>query len=323
MSNRSANRPAAPTSPETLIAEVIDVELADWLLARDSSEARATVHSVFRHAANIWADGTLFTIGASTLGPAPRTILVDRLDLTRLSLSAGKPVIVASGEVQIMGLGARPETTIRWGTSRRWRPILPKFSETGRDRAASSSALLLRAFEATAARAGRGLLDRAQIETALNAALRLHVDGLIAALVSKQYSAMRAHTAALIGLGRGLTPTGDDFLAGLAAVFAMAGSGLQQFTAPLASTVEEHRSATGDVSYAMLELALQGKVRAPIAELLMAAGNGDVRGLRKAVPSVLAIGMSSGADTIWGIASALHLVSLAARTRSPHPNTFG
>lgn len=106
---------------------------------------------------------------------------------------------------------------------------------------------------------------------------------------------------ALIGLGTGLTPSGDDFLCGVLAGLALLNLGAHPFTGRLRDQVRRHLTDTNDVSAAFLACALEGNFSLPVCSL---AGFPDAASIAKEFG---AIGHSSGMDTLCGIYHALWL----------------
>lgn len=140
---------------------------------------------------------------------------------------------------------------------------------------------------------------------------RLHP--LALALAADDGPAAASAADGLLGLGPGLTPAGDDVLAGaLAALFlllppraARAGA-----WAGLDRVVGESAAArTTTLSAALLGCARRGQVAAPAADLLRAlTGDGDVGLTARAL---VLVGHSSGRDLAAGILLAAQAVAAA------------
>jgi hypothetical protein len=127
---------------------------------------------------------------------------------------------------------------------------------------------------------------------------------------------------AMIGLGPGLTPSGDDMLAGLLAtlVHLPPDRAVAARLVAVRRRVRERASGrTTLLSACLLEAALDGAVAAPfalllrtIAEVLHGPDGGHVGrsvALRDAVDAVLSIGSTSGADLLLGTAVALRVTA--------------
>jgi hypothetical protein len=111
----------------------------------------------------------------------------------------------------------------------------------------------------------------------------------------------------LLGLGPGLTPTGDDLLAGLLVGL----SARPDLRDPLAATVQRHAPArTTWLSAELLRLAAAGLAAPAVVAVADAlAGHGGDDALPDAMPALLAVGHTSGRALAQGLL-------LAARTAS-------
>jgi len=115
-----------------------------------------------------------------------------------------------------------------------------------------------------------------------------------------EYQALlRERVSELIGIGDGLTPSGDDFLVGLSAV-------LRRYqSAPLLSAIDlSILNRTTDVSASFLSYAQDGLYSENIHRVLMSISSvqdEQVESLESAVNALLSAGGTSGADTLLGI----------------------
>ena len=121
----------------------------------------------------------------------------------------------------------------------------------------------------------------------------------------------------LVGLGPGLTPSGDDIVAGLLLALRLVGgvvadgSGAVSLADQLAATVTGcARDRTTPVSAALLHCAARGAGAAEVIAVLQALGGRESAG--PAVTRLLAAGHTSGADLAWGIAAGCRAVLAAA-----------
>lgn len=106
----------------------------------------------------------------------------------------------------------------------------------------------------------------------------------------------------LLGLGTGLTPSGDDFLCGVLAGLSLAGKSRHPFTGYLKSEIAGRLSDTIDISAAFLSCALEDQFSLQVKSLLSLPSSEAL------LSSFQEIGHSSGTDTLCGI-----LWSLQAR----------
>jgi hypothetical protein len=132
-----------------------------------------------------------------------------------------------------------------------------------------------------------------------------HVAGLRAALGSGDAMRLRDHTFALLGLGPGLTPAGDDLLCGLLVGLHVLGNRCAPCHAryayslqTLIGVIEPHaRSRTTALSASLLTQACRGVALQPLLDVLCTLG--DTIDWR-AVETLLGIGHSSGSDLLTG-----------------------
>jgi hypothetical protein len=103
--------------------------------------------------------------------------------------------------------------------------------------------------------------------------------------------------ARLAGLGNGLTPAGDDFLAGVMLRAWLAHPAPQSFCGAI---VEAAAPRTTTLSAAFLRAAAGGECDAAWHQLLAVLGTATDDELARAVQAVLARGATSGADTLAG-----------------------
>jgi hypothetical protein len=112
-------------------------------------------------------------------------------------------------------------------------------------------------------------------------------------------------TSALIGLGEGSTPAGDDYLVGhFVGLWSSAGADdtRQRFIADLGKSLRDMASRTNRVSRAILEAAAEGEVSERLATLAcrIAAGAGE-EAVALAAAAALGVGHSSGACGVLGL----------------------
>jgi hypothetical protein len=104
----------------------------------------------------------------------------------------------------------------------------------------------------------------------------------------------------LIGLGPGLTPSGDDFLSGV--VMGLFKTGREDEAAWLAHYL--YRAAQGrvtDIGLAFYRALSQGQVTEPYLLFLNAIGTGDILSLERLLTRVSLLGATSGWDSITGM----------------------
>jgi hypothetical protein len=188
--------------------------------------------------------------------------------------AAGDVVRVGGGEVSLPGLRVRGV--------RGWRPS--RVRPLGRLDASDRSRLLAEVGAVLGHGPGRLVVP---VRAAVEAAVGVGADHAVAALV---------------GRGDGLTPAGDDALAGALLL-------LHALTDPraerLSGAVRTRLRSTTAVSAALLDAAADGYASPEVVRLVDAVAAGDLVRVRSALPPVLAHGHSSGRDLVAGVAAAL------------------
>jgi hypothetical protein len=115
-------------------------------------------------------------------------------------------------------------------------------------------------------------------------------------LAALEQAALAPAVELLAGRGEGLTPAGDDVLAGYAAWRFGAGAPV------MLSSLAAARSSPIGLAY--LRCAERGELPAPATALIAAVRGGDARAAGRHARALRGWGTSSGAALVWGIAAA-------------------
>jgi Protein of unknown function (DUF2877) len=306
------------------------------------TRAVGRVHSVFRAAVNLEFEGELVTLAGPAVGGLPNGIVLDAdLDFSALGLVAGR---LARLEPDTLCVDGR-RLVVDLRTARPWSPRLAR---------GALLALGLDHDQGAGPLPASGV-DRNQVVGALAAALaRVPVHGGFAPLLrllahgvdwpidglprtcAMAYPAIRRLRAGavageldlavdgargLIGLGEGLTPSGDDLLVGFSAGLRAVGSALDPRLAQACAQLASGR--TTRIAEAFLVHAARGEYSARLHRLVQAlsaephsvpAGGAAAAELPRApraawgglslsddFSEVLGWGASSGADTLLGL----------------------
>lgn len=286
--------------------------IAPWI-SRDPETG--VVHSVFRSALNISTGGWLLTIASTLTGGLPNGIVADLgPDLRRMGLRAGMPAHTCARRLWVdsTGLAIDLDTAVRWSPrlaapigggrvaaarwrrrSRRTRAIAATFAKAGLTGAAAGLGPLLEtgfrdADFGTAKRAGPIL---ACLEVAYHRADR---------------AGATAAARTLIGLGPGLTPSGDDALVGIEAASWALRTPMAGF---LDDTLVDVDTRTTAVAATLLRHAAAGEFAERLHALLGALLGPDDAAIPAAIERAVAWGATSGTDCLVGVLLGLDAAS--------------
>jgi hypothetical protein len=260
------------------------------------------------------APRTLLVVAIDDVGGVPSGILVAGIaDLRETGIRPGMAVVPSSRGVSIPS--AAVEVDDRGAFS--WSPALPAAArlaptpQLGRTVAAARPLAAAHARPGGLARAIRGASRLADPWQARAAHL---IERQLEALAAGDVPAAADLTIELIGLGVGLTPSGDDYLVGLLA-------GLDATDDPvrgaLATAIAAHADLrTTTIGAAALRHAGAGAFAERLHDVLIAMAIGRLDDLATAIERATAYGSTSGGDTLVGLFAALDLV-LARSSNAP------
>ena len=275
----------------------------------------ARAHSVFHGALNLAVGEQLLTIATPALGGVPNGIVLDTGDdFVARGIVPG--MLLRGNGACLRFAGSAFAVDLAPGVS--WSPDL---AAIGVLRPPQATAAVLAAslpngpprggFRPLLALVCRPAVDKEQPLPVLSARARDAIADVLQALETRKLCEAVEAARRLIGLGDGLTPSGDDFLVGLTAVLRATEHDLAR---PFAAACATHaRGRTTRIAQMFLEYAARGAYAARLHELI-AALRADVSDdcLARAMANTLRWGETSGADCLLGVLSGMTL----ARGRS-------
>ena len=244
---------------------------------RDSVGTRAVVAS-FTDATYV-SDGRRMIVVTSRRVPCgPMYVVVDTNDVT---VEMGVRVVVHPDQLDVGHL------QIALGTGAVWTGELPDPQAL-----VAASGMIIDALSPVA--------RRSEITDAPYAR---YLGAACAALGQRDFDGV---ARSIVGLGPGLTPAGDDALAGLLVVAVAVG-----VLAPGEWTPSvEVAARTNHLSLSFLRLAATGQAIGPVHDVLVAGAGRNRRACDRAADMLLRVGSTSGADIAFGMRAGLrHLVS--------------
>lgn len=266
---------SVPTSTSTLAGVRVSSAMLTLAVA---GELRGTVLSAHRAALNFTSSGQLVTCALSELGALPNGVTVVGMKDLRRVAGPGEDVIV---DVR----SARP-----------WSPLLLPFADHASTEAVARSAQIA-AARAPAAGFGpllRSLDDNDHDDDPFRSAARPILRALLAAARVGDRQAALTAAGSLVGLGAGLTPSGDDVLVGFTAALTVARAALAR---PIARAAADAGARTTLVARTYLEYAARGQYAERVHDLIAAVAAGDATRIVRG----MSWGATSGADLVLGI----------------------
>ncbi|MDQ0613267.1 hypothetical protein QF046_000908 [Microbacterium sp. W4I4] len=306
----------------TPVAPLVAFRATTWDAALEETLSRAAehrrvsgvpaiVHSVHQRVLNILVDGALIAVAHDDLDDAPSTIRTEVSNWAARGVAQGAPVHIDATGIRIP---AADGTTIAIDLSpdAAWTPAPVDLSALTVDDI-DAALHILSDFTAPQAMTDFGRAAAAPIAERL--------DALRHALLAGPPAPITAASERLIGLGEGLTPTGDDILTGFAFLAAQPGMhGAGRLTA-IEDAVRGADDLTGLLSLTTMRHALRGRGRQCLHDLAAAVEAGDAQWLRTAAALIQNIGHTSGADILTGVRIALEIecaLRAAPDTTTPH-----
>ena len=243
------------------------------------------LHSRFARAANYIRDGRLISLVTSELGPGP-----SRIVLRSRRLSAP----------DVLSISRR---TVSLGERRFSRAGIPKYESQLRVSALRNLAIFEQSLVRHApAHSLAYLLDARRLprNSGFRRALALHMqfaaEEFLAALCEGPQRRLRNAVKQIAGCGLGLTPSGDDFIAG-----ALIALRLLNKNEELARQIARAAQTDNALSAHFIELAAEGRAPEDVKQLSDALANGATRDVREAAFRVIKHGETSGADLATGL----------------------
>ncbi len=294
--------------PASLVSDAVPRRIA----RADRSGFR--VHSIYRSVINVATCDGLLTIASPDAGGLPNGIQADLgPDWRAIGLRLGMVVRASDASVRIPDAGLE----IRLKTATTWSPRFRSLGEGDHDvvrrwprRTAPARAIAC----ARASGGGFGPLLGADVVPndvgGFVATARPIVRRLVAALDSGDRGAAAVAATGLIGLGPGLTPSGDDALVGIEAALHALDSPMAGFLSLALDDVEDRTTA---LAATLLRHAAAGEFAERLHTLIRALLGPDDGAIAMAIDRATAWGATSGTDSLVGVLIGLDLAADVCR----------
>lgn len=265
----------------------------------------ARVHSVFKNALNlIIGQERLMTLVNRNFDNAPDTIVTDTYHWNNVGLEIGDTVEYSEGQISLpIGIAV----CLRYAHS--WSCQLPAY-DTAEDTLLSNVTFAERYIEqygrGVGLKAAVGYLPK-NVETTMIRGFQHLTDDLYQSLARSDLVHAEKCIQQIVGMGPGLTPSGDDYLMGLLAVLNIPESPAYSLRKIGDYVLESANHQTHQISIAGLRQAANGRVRERLVDLCGAIMQTHLPVLQYALHCVLEIGSSSGTDIALGMLTGFKL----------------
>jgi hypothetical protein len=263
-------------------------------------DGNGVVHSVFDRVVNFELYTDLYSIVSTDVPETPYTLKLGESNLNRLEIREDQIVDIQYKKIQIGANEIRiPDTTPVWRQRTQKNSLIPKINLSTLSKSIAKHGKeggmkpLLNLFESTPR-----LNDNHFSETARKPIRKtLENEG-------------KMYLDPLIGLGPGLTPSGDDLLSGLLATLFLMKSKIsdrihQELTPKI---LGKAKKKTNTISYQFLRNYSMGMIDENLDSLYINLQDDSINCLDKAVEKVCTIGHSSGTDLAIGVLTALRIM---------------
>lgn len=265
------------------------------------------VEQVFSKAINISIDNQLYSLLSSQLDNGPNSCRLLNRDLSSLNINTSDDVQVLNGKINISD-----DYLLCFSLCKTWQHSAICFTYDNLNKKSYQSFLLKQIEQ----------LDFI-LSTSQNSLFHYQGDNLfylaagkklnqqrlylMSLLKRKQYQKLADIVKQFVGLGIGLTPSGDDYLVGLMAFLLLKNHPANQAYAEFYQGIMQGIKNTTPISAITLEKALVHEYREHMYQLIQSLVDADKTNIHLQFLNILNIGSSSGSDMLIGIRDALYL----------------
>ena len=263
------------------------------------------VHSVFERTINILIENELFTLASNQIDNAPATLVIDLVNFNECAIDANTQGFISPEKVEINGsLSIDLKTTPTWECQliefpNHTKKMIENISLAMQEINSRGNAKWLRKEESKGT----------SFDKEMSRMLKERTTTLLEGFSTNDTHQNVQNAKKLIGLGQGLTPSGDDFLVGLLLAFSISRKDNFSEKEWGKQVVKESKKNTNIIIYSAIKYAAIGKTRETIAvfiETLVQAQTDNQ--VKQALSTVMKIGSSSGTEMAWGILNGLTLL---------------
>lgn len=262
-----------------------------------------TIHSVFSRTINLSIENQLYTIASNQLDNAPATMRIDICHFEDYQLQPNDRITVNDFNMNVANrLMIDLKTAIPWESKL---PSYPQCATPLTENLTFAKAWIIAQGKA------EWLRETNQHQTPfyqeMGRMLRERTTNLMNGFISADVTTNVERAMSLVGLGQGLTPSGDDFLVGVLLALATRNQHALPHNEWAEQVVRKAKEKTNVISYSALKYAAMGETRESINLLLQSLFAGNQEQVKRQLGEVMKIGSSSGTEITWGIINGLLL----------------
>lgn len=278
-----------------------------FLQLLDQPTFSGTVAQVFHKALNISVGNTLFTLLSAELDNAPNSCRILNNDFTLLNIQEGDQVYFSKKMIYLAD-----HYFLSFSFCQKWLPkeIFFNANKINQKQYLSFLTNKINIIDDLLKAEGNSLFSYCGNNLFyLSASEKLNLlrSELINSFLKQQYQTLPNIIKQLVGLGIGLTPSGDDYLMGLMAFLLLKHHPLQHLEHLFQQGMSNARETTTKISAITLEKAIHRQYRENILQLLQMLVAASKKDIYSQFRQILDIGSSSGSDMLFGIRDALYL----------------
>lgn len=302
------------------------LETSKSVLEKLKSSKIGQVHSVYKNTINLTIGEKLISIHPKFTIKTPMSIRIAEKEIEHLNISTGEKVIILEDKFLIGGY------TFDFRRVKTWDPNIEYLDIEGIEMDKIQLVLDTMSFYGNE----NSLKDIGQHIINPNSPTSLIEEGdyftkkafsiitdLYKSIMDKKPIDSLNTIVGLIGLGQGLTPSGDDFLSGLLSVFILAGAKSQrclEISEGLKEIIRNNLKNTTFLSEEFFHYAIKGEYSEIFHDLYKDLKEGQVDNIRASVIKFIQVGSSSGMDTLAGILIGMYIVKEIAVSQNRLPS---
>lgn len=291
------------------------IETSKSVLATLKCSKIGQVHSVYKNTINFIIGDKLISIHPRSTIKTPMSIRVWDKEIEHLNISTGDKVIILEDKFLIGGY------TFDFRRVKTWDPNIEYLDIDGIEMDKIQLVLDTMSFygnENSLKDIGQHIINPSSTTFLIEEgdyftkrAFSIITD-LYKSIMDKKLIDSLNTIVGLIGLGQGLTPSGDDFLSGILSVFILAGAKSQrclEISEGLKEIIRDNLKNTTFLSEEFFHYAIKGEYSEIFHDLYKNLKEGQVDKIRASLIKFIQVGSSSGMDTLAGILIGMYIVN--------------